>query len=578
VKNRHTFKGGVVIEYSGENDFDQINVQPIPGSTNNQNGRFEFTNGRTGGTNVAMANAALGLFTNYAEIGQRALTKWRALATDVFIQDSWRPASNLTVEGGVRYVLWPPFHALDANIATFNPAYYSTANQAVLDPATGRLVSGPRYNGVVLPGDGFPSSASDLVVYNDPAVKALFVGAPDGLTETHKNVFEPRIGMSYGFNDKTIVKVSSGVFHTRVTLNDSLLLGGNPPFQPQVGVTNGSVDNPGGGANSSTLPLGMTAIDPVFNHPTAYMFSGGVQREMPLGFVVDAAYVGRWGRNLQRERNINQLAPGTVQANPGINTDYLRQYKGYGVIRLSENSGRSTYHGLQVSADRRYKNGFKFGAAYTLSHSQDNASGKRDVLFNSYDDSGYWGNSSFDRRHVFNFYYIYDVPFFAKDLTSLKGRVLGGWQISGSTFMRTGTPLWVTRTDDTAGVGDAFAQPWNLVGDPNAGTNGQLSNSNTDPNLWFNPAAYAKPAAGTFGNAPRNNMYGPGQYQWDIAVFKNVAVKGTQSFQFRAEIFNFLNHANLNNPNTDPTSSSFGRVTSKDNSRRDIQLSLRYLF
>ena len=85
-------------------------------------------------------------------------------------------------------------------------------------------------------------------------------------------------------------------------------------------------------------------------------------------------------------------------------------------------------------------------------------------------------------------------------------------------------------------------------------------------------------AGGTFGNAPRNNMYGPGQYQWDIALFKNVAVKARQSFQFRMEVFNFLNHPNLNNPSTDPTSASFGRITSKDGSRRDIQLSLRYLF
>jgi hypothetical protein len=579
VKNRHTIKGGVVFEYSGEDDFDQINVQPIPGSTNNQNGRFQFTSSSSARTGLAMADAAMGLFTNYAEIGQRALTKWRALATDLFIQDSWRPASNLTIEGGVRYVLWPPWHALDNNIATFSEAAYDAANQAVLDPSTGRIVSGPRYNGILLPGNGFPSSASGLAVYGDPAVNALFVGAPEGLTETHKNVFEPRGGVSYGLNDKTILKASAGVFHNRVTLNDSLLLGGNPPFQPQVSVSNGSVDNPAGAAGAATLPFGMTAIDPVFKLPAAYMYSAGVQREMPFGFVVDATYVGRLGRNLQRERNINQLAPGTLQANPGVNTDYLRPYKGYGVIRLSENAGRSTYNGLQISADRRYQNGFKFGAAYTLSHSEDNASNKRDVLFNAYDDSGYWGNSSFDRRHVFNFYYIYDLPFFQKELTSLKGRIFGGWQISGATFMRTGTPLWVTRGDDVAGVGDTFAQPYNLIGDPDANTNGKLSaGASVDQNFWFNPAAYARPAAGTFGNAPRNNMYGPGQYQWDIALFKNVAIQGTHSLQFRAEIFNFLNHANLNNPSTDPTSSSFGRITSKDNSRRDIQLSLRYLF
>jgi hypothetical protein len=575
VKNRHTLKAGIVFEYSGEDDFDQINVQPIPGSTNNQNGRVQFTNGAAARTGVAIADAALGLFQNYAEIGQRAFTKWRALATDIYVQDSWRPRSNLTIEGGLRYVIWPPFHSLTNNIATFDPARYSTANQAVLD-SSGRIISGPRYNGIVLPGDGFPSSASNLAVYNDAAVKALFVGAPRGLTQTHKNVFEPRIGLSYGINQKTILKVSTGVFHNRVTLNDSLLLGGNPPFQPQVSVSNGSIDNPGGVGGAGSLPFGMTAIDPVFKHPVAYTYSAGVQRELPWGWVVDAAYVGRQGRNGQRERNINQLAPGSVVG--GVNPDTLRPYKGYGVIRLSENVSRSEYNGLQLSLDRRYKNGFKFGAAYTLSHSKDNASGKRDVLFNSFDDSGYWGNSGFDRRHVFNFYYIYDLPFF-KNSTSLAGRTLGGWQISGATFMRTGTPLWVTRPDDIAQVGDTFAQPWNQTGDPMSGVNSGFSAGASDTaNFWFNTAAFTRPANGTFGNAPRNQIYNPGQYQWDIALFKNVALRGKHSFQFRAEIFNFPNHPNWNGADANPTSSTFGRITSKDNSRRDIQLSLRYLF
>jgi len=582
VKGRHTMKGGLVMEYSGEDDFDQINVQPIPGSTNNQNGRFLFSNGGTGRTGVAVADAALGLFDSYAEIGQRALTKWRALGTDLFVQDSWKPSGNLTIEGGLRYVLWPPFYSKTNNIANFDPSAYSTTNQAVINPANGQIVSGPRYNGIVLPGDGFPSSASDLAVYNDPAVKALFTGAPRGFAETHKNVFEPRAGVSYALNTRTIVRGSAGVFHNRVTLNDSLLLGGNPPFQPQVSVSGGSVDNPGGVGGAAVLPFGMTAIDKVFKHPTAYTYSAGVQRELPWNFIVDAAYVGRRGLYLQRERNINQLLPGTVQANPGVNVAALRPYKGYGVIRLSENAGYSNYNSLQIGVDRRYTKGFSFGLAYTLGKSEDNASGKRDVVFNSYDDSGFWGPSSFDRRHVLNFHYIYDLPFL-QDQKSLASRVLGGWQISGSTFMRSGTPLWVTRTDDIAGVGDAFAQPWNQVGDPMQGANqtfsgGVVSGTAVDQNFWFNPAAFAKPAAGTFGNAPRDRIYGPGQYQWDIAVFKNVGISGPRSVQFRAEIFNFLNHPNWSNPSSDPTSSTFGRVTSKDGSRRDIQLSLRFVF
>ena len=98
-------------------------------------------------------------------------------------------------------------------------------------------------------------------------------------------------------------------------------------------MTNGSVDNPGGDGGAAALPFGMTAIDPVFNHPVGYTYSTGVQREMPLGLRRRRDLRRPLGRNLQREININQLAAGTVQANPGINTDYLRPYKGYGVIR-----------------------------------------------------------------------------------------------------------------------------------------------------------------------------------------------------------------------------------------------------
>jgi hypothetical protein len=149
--------------------------------------------------------------------------------------------------------------------------------------------------------------------------------------------------------------------------------------------------------------------------------------------------------------------------------------------------------------------------------------------------------------------------------------------------MRSGTPLWVTSTTDVPGVGDAFAKPYNQVSDPNGNANRQFSQgvaagAGLDQNFWFDPNAFVRPAAGTFGNGPRNNIYNPGQYQWDIALFKNVRVQGARSFQLRAEVFNFLNHANLSGASSDPTSATFGRVTGKDDSRRDVQLSIRFLF
>jgi hypothetical protein len=579
VKGRHTFKAGISFEYSGEDDFDQINVSAIQGGTNNQNGQFEFRNNRTSGltTGTALADMAMGHFQTYAELGERAFTRWRALATDIFVQDSWKPRSDLTIEGGLRYVIWPPWYSTTNNIANFDQSVYNAANAAVMSPVTGRLVSGPRYNGIVLPGDGFEGEGNDLGVASDPGVQALFIGEPRGFAKTHYNAFEPRLGMSYSVNPKTVFRSSVGVFHNRVTLNDSLLLGGNPPFQPMVAVNNGSVDNPAGvsAGGGTDLAFAMQAIDTEFKHPTAYMWSAGIQREVPFGFVVDATYVGRRGLYLQRERNINQLPEGMRNQNPGVAIEALRPYKGYNNIRLSENAGRSLYNSLQLSADKRYSNGFKVGIAYTLSKSEDNGSDKRNVLWNSYDDTNFWGASSFDRTHVLVVSYIYDVPFWKEQDTLMKN-MLGGWQISGASFFRSGTPFSITRANDIAGVGGGD-QPIDLVGDIYANANGKFSDG-TDGNYIFNPAAFANPAAGRFGNQTRNLIRGPGDQQWDLAIFKNFLVRGAQKVQFRVEMFNFINHPNLSGPNTDITNANFGRSITKDGNRRDVQLALRYIF
>ncbi|MGV3520133.1 carboxypeptidase regulatory-like domain-containing protein [Luteitalea sp.] len=575
VRGRHTFKAGIQFEYSGQDDFDQINVSAIPGSTNNQNGRFEFRDSANG--TPAIANVALGNFTNYAELGERNLTKWRALAIDAFIQDSWRPTAKLTIEGGVRYVYWPPWYSTTNNISTFAASAYNPSFAPTVNPANGVLSGGVRYNGLMLPGNGFLGEGLDSTVAADPNVARLFTGQPRGFSQTHTNVFEPRLGTSYQWNEKTVLRASAGMFHNRVTLNDSTLLGGNVPFQPQATISNGSADNPAGvGVNPGNLPIGATAQDLVFKHPTSYMWSGGVQREIPLGFILDVAYVGRRGLYLQRERNLNQLQVGTLQANPGVNIAALRPFAGYGVIRLSENAGKSIYNSLQISADRRYTNGFKFGFAYTLSKSTDNASDKRNVLWNTYDDTLYEGPSNFDRRHVLALYYIYDLPFF-REQNTLLSNILGGWQISGSTFMRSGTPFTVGQTSqDIAGVGDVgFGQPWSQTG--NASVNYVLYDG-TPGSVALDTNVFVRPANGTFGNSPRNAYYNPGEMQWDLALFKNFNVGGSRRVQLRAEAFNFLNHPNLGGITSDPLSGNFGRITSKDGNRRDVQLSVRFQF
>src|SRR2546425_772035 len=100
-----------------------------------------------------------------------------------------------------------------------------------------------------------------------------------------------------------------------------------------------------------------------------------------------------WFACIVPERNLNQLQPGTIQANQGINPNALRPYLGFGAIRLSENAGKSTYNGLQISIDRRYNRGLKIGMAYTLSKLEADASDKRNIMFNAYDPSTHWAIS-----------------------------------------------------------------------------------------------------------------------------------------------------------------------------------------
>src|SRR5260370_10831765 len=134
------------------------------------------------------------------------------------------------------------------------------------------------------------------------------------------------------------------------------------------------LDDTPGGATPRAVPYTQTIQDPVFKVPTAWEWNGTFQREIGGRTTVEVGYVGRRGLHNQAKRNINQLLPGTVQANPTLNANYLRPYVGMGVVDISENSGTSRYNGLQTSVQHRFARGLQFGVAYTYSSSTDNGS------------------------------------------------------------------------------------------------------------------------------------------------------------------------------------------------------------
>jgi carboxypeptidase family protein len=615
IRGNHTLKFGALFERSGENDNDEINVQACSTCTNNQNGQFLFTDNRSGGTGVAVANAALGLFDTYSEIGHRAYTIFRANMWEGFAQDSWKATPKLHIDLGVRYSVIVPYHALWGNMIVFDPRFYDQSKAVTIDPKTGLIVGtvDPKtglvagtgadvYNGMVIPGSGFPSSAQGRVPEADPSqfdFSRLFRGVPSRYSDIQWSEFQPRMGIAYALNSKTVLRAGAGRYTTRLGVSDSVFLGGNPPFQPNARVDNGLADNPGAGG-AANIPLLVTTQSKAFKPPEAWTWNFTYEREMFWKSLVSVGYVGRRGVHLQREADINQppvsalTDPANFFVDPSDgktklkNINAFRPYLGFGSIRQTDNVANSLYNALQVTWNRRYSGGLMFGVSYTLSKSMDNGSNQRDVVPNTYDVSSLWGPSEFDARHILVFNYLYDLPFF-KDHSKLTGKLLGAWQISGVTQFQTGQPCGIAEAKDYAGVG--------LDSNFGCGTNGQYYVVNGTPKIigtfgasgqWFDTTVFAKPAAGTFNTQRvRDLVYQPGFQNWNLGLFKAFPIDEQRGLQFRAEAFNFINHPNWGGGsgggvNFNPTSSNFGKVTTKGGGvgggERNLQLSLRFYF
>ena len=594
ISGNHTIKFGIYFERLGQNDFDQINVTGVPGGTNNQNGRFVFEDDRVGGALVrpGVVNAALGRFTTYAEIGPRAYTPYRSHTFEFFGQDSWRVNDKLRLEYGIRYTIMQPYYySLWGNIAVFDPKRYNPANAAVLDRTTGNLINPTfeqRFNGVLIPGTEVPEAGKGRVpAFDDPNVVKLFNGGEKYWGQVQKANFQPRFGLAYSINSKTVFRTGGGRFIARPGVSDNIFLGGNPPFQPMVSIANGGVDNPGGGARTFFPQFFMTS-DPVFKIPQSWAWSANIQREIGFNTTVEVGYVGRTGLYLERERELNQLQTGErfLPANSCANVNTLRPFKGFAFIPLGETAARSTYNGMQIDVNRRFSKGLAFGFAYTYAKSMDNASDRRARLYDAYDATTFWGPSNFDTRHIATINFIYELPFF-RDTAQWTGKVLGGLQISGVTQFQTGTPFTVTSGDDYSGNGNVDQKPWN-ASTLDLNYTQQFANcvgTACEPNFWFVPTSggspiFTIPSNGTPSssvNQTRNLFYNPGFQNWNVSVFKTFSITERHKVQFRSEFFNWINHPNWGGVDTNPRGANFGKVTAKS-SNREIQLALRYFF
>jgi hypothetical protein len=404
---------------------------------------------------------------------------------------------------------------------------------------------------------------------------------------------QPRFGLAYQIFPTTVFRVGAGRFVENMGIIDNIFPGGQSPFQPTETVNNVSVDNPGIAVTPNVAaPLTLTTMNKNLQPPSRWNWNATVQQQLPWHSSMQVSYVG--GRNIHDwvAIDINQAPVGSLINNKGANINYLRPYKGFSSIQQEQSTRNGFYSALQLAWTRQLHTGSLFQASYTWAKSLDNGSMFSDLPPDSYNTANLWGPSQYDVRSSLFFNYLYKVPFFNRQNT-IEGKILGGWEISGSAQFTTGIPNSVGISNDYAGVGEVGSfyhglggQFWVQNGNINMGKKFAGPSGTASSPKWFDTtngsgnAIWTAPPAGTFNlqHSIRDNVYGPGAQMWNVALIKSVHAYKENAFEFRAEAYNVFNHAVLSAPNFSPTSPQFGEVTAKGGTPRNLQLGLRYRF
>ena len=452
----------------------------------------------------------------------------RAHSWSLFAHDEWTASSAVTVSAGLRYdYVAPPVDRDDrANL---------------YDVSQGTVV---------------PVGAA---------------GIPRGGVEGDRNNLAPRVGLSWAVDDEqqTIVRGGYGLYYNQGALATAEGLYFNPPyFNLSVNIASTTLSNPFP-SNPGFFPQSATAYQRDLQTPWMEHWNVGLQRQLGRSSMFDVAYVGSRGHDLISARDVNQPAPSTTVPN-------LRPNPLFADVTLIESRGSSRYNALQLRYQQRREAGVSVLGAYTYGKSTDNASGffasAGDPNFpqNSLDPDDEEGRSSFDVRHRFSLGLSW-MPVFEGNIW------VRDWEVHAVATLNSGRPFTVALHPDLdrsntgrSNLGFGNNDRPNVSGDPS------LSSDDRSTERWFNTAAFSMPAFGTFGNAGRNILQGPGYRNLNLGIMRLVPL-GKGRLQLRLEIFNVFNRANFDLPDAFLGSPTFGRILSAGSPRR-IQFGVKALF
>jgi hypothetical protein len=573
TKGRHQFKFG----FSWLHDYKNQQLQ------HNTNGTAQFNSSTFSGDSYV--NFLLGDASYFDQLEFLAGKHWVNNNYGFYGNDNWHITPRLILNLGLRYDGLP--HAFER--------YNKFANFVIADydKSLGNPVQS---DGTLIPSSlsTFASTGSEQFYLN--GIREANVGGfPRGNVQDKYNTFMPRVGFAYDVsgNGKTVVRGGFGMFFERVQGNDVYNAALNPPFAYIPSANNVYFSNPNtsaltGQTTTNSFPSSLTNIKYNYPPPGTANFSMGLQRELAPSIVAVVQYAGSIGWDQNDDRQINTLplvdannsyATRQGVSNGSLNANANRIFPGFANINQEENETNFNYNSFQAGVRLENRHGLTTQVAYTWSHEIDIVSNDLNGLSNPFSPKYDRGSGTgFDRRHIFNVSYIYAFPFFAKS-SNLAGReILGGWSISGVTVAEKGVPLYIGYTgSDTLGLGGGTNNRPNLV-----------SKVSYPKKLgaWFSTASFADPTAPWngggnqgWGNAAKDSVVGPGLFNWNLSLFKSIALASREGprIELRFESFNTFNHTQFQGVDTGSHDGNFGHITN-DYGPRTLQLGGKFQF
>lgn len=449
-----------------------------------------------------------------------------------YLQDDYRVARHVTLNLGLRYDYNTPYKVRDGQVQNFD-----------LQRMALRSPSEPIYS-------------------------------PD------RNNFAPRLGVIYdpGGEGRTVIRAGYGIYYIPMAA-ESVYQGGLFANVPGTTTLNRTTTPdlryplPTTTAGGLQFPPSRSAIDPSRQDNYSHQWTINLARQFGANTGLTVGYVANRLRNNLRTRPTNLIDPRT-----GTRPDPR-----YATITIVENTARGKYDALQTQLNRRFAGGLTFSAAYTWSKNRDNYGGLPFIgPQNPNDYENEWAPAFNDVPHNFMVNAIWELPFgpdrrFANG-DGIGSRLLEGWQVNVLAMAHSGYPYSVFLGTSVAGTG------WFVNQRPDRVPGVSSTGPRDGPTGWLNPAAFAMPAPGTYGNLPPNSERGPRFAQVDASLFRNINT-GRHKVQLRVEVFNVLNTALFANPNPVWLSGpSFGRIfstfaqTEGFGTARQVQFGVRYTF